>query len=62
MENLEIEKALVMAVAAVAEENGVAPGRVLVRSFREVKKSSLEQFISDNNIQYHKYQLEDSKA
>ena len=59
---MEIEKILAMAVAAVAEENGVEPKRVTVRSFKEIQKSSLEKFIEDNNISYHKYQLEDSRA
>ncbi len=61
-ECMEIEKILVMAVAAVAEMNGTEPKRVLVRSFKEIRKSSLEQYIADNHIVYHKYQLEDAKA
>lgn len=59
---METEKILAMAVAAAAEENGVEPKRIIVRSFREVHKSSLEKFIADNHITYHKYQLEDSRA
>ena len=59
---MEIEKIVAMAVAAVAEENGVEPKHVIVRSFREIKKSSLAQFIEDHKISYHKYQLEDAKA
>ena len=59
---MEIEKILAMAVAAVAEMNGTEPKRVIVRSFREIKKSSLEQYIEDNHIVYHKYQLEESRA
>lgn len=59
---MEIEKVLAMAVAAVAEENGVEPKRVTVRSFKEIQRSSLEKFIEDNNISYHKYQLEDSRV
>ena len=55
---MELEKVLAMAVAAVAEENGVEPKRVVVRSFKEVQKSSLEKFIEDNHISYQKYQLE----
>ena len=51
-----------MTVAAVAEENGVEPKKVIVRSFKEIQKSSLEQFIEENHIAYHKYQLEDSRA
>ena len=46
-----------MAVACIAEENGVETDRVVVRSFREVQKSPLAQYIADNNISYHKYQL-----
>ncbi len=59
---MEIEKVLAMAVAATAEMNGTEPKRVIVRSFREIKKSSLEQYIADHHIDYLKYQLEDSKA
>ncbi len=54
---MEIEKVLAMAVAAVAEESGVDPKRVVVHSFHEIQKSSLEQYIEDNQITYHKYQL-----
>lgn len=54
---MEQEKIVAMAVACIAEENGVDIDHVAVRSFREVKKSSLEQYIADNNISYHKYQL-----
>ena len=57
---MELKKVLAMAVAAIAEENGVTPKHVIVRSFKELQKSSLEQFIEENNISYHKYQLEDS--
>ena len=58
---MEIEKILVMAVAAIAEENGTDPKHVIVRSFKEIQKSSLEQYIEDNHISYHKYQLGDAK-
>lgn len=61
MENLEIEKILAMAVAAVAEMNGIEPKRVIVRSFKEIQKSSLEKYIEDHNISWRKYQLEDAK-
>lgn len=54
---MEIEKVLAMAVAAIAEEKGIEANHVVVRSFKEVKKSELEQYIADNNITYHKYQL-----
>ena len=59
---MEMEKILAMAVAAVAEEEGVEPKRVLVRSFKEVQKSSLELYIAENNISYQKYQLEGVRA
>ena len=58
----EIDRVLAMAVAAVAEECGVESKRVTVRSFKEIQKSSLEKYIEDNKISYHKYQLEDSRA
>ena len=48
---------IAMAVAAIAEENGVDTNRVIVRSFKEVQKSGLEKYIEENNISYHKYQL-----
>lgn len=57
---MKIEIVLAMAVAAVAEENGVEPEHVIVRSFKEIQKSSLKKYIEDNQITYHKYQLEDS--
>ena len=56
---MEIEKVLAMAVACVAEETGTDPKHVVVRSFREVPKSSLEQYIEENHINYRKYKLED---
>ena len=55
---LETEKIIAMAVAAIAEENGVEPKRVVVLSFREVQKSSLHKYIESNNIPYAKFQLE----
>ena len=55
---MEIEKVLAMAVAAVVEENGIEPRHVVVRSFKEIQKSSLEKYIEDNHIAYQKYQLE----
>ena len=54
---MEIEKVLAMAVAAVAEESGIEPKHVVVRSFKEIQKSSLEKYIEDNHITYQKYQL-----
>ena len=55
---MEIEKILAMAVAAVAEESGIEPKHVVVRSFKEIQKSSLEKYMEDNHIVYQKYQLE----
>lgn len=55
---MELEKVLAMAVAVIAEETGVEADRIIVRSFREVQKSSLEKYIEDNHISYQKYQLE----
>lgn len=54
---MELEKIVAMAVALVAEENKTDIKNVIVHSFKEVQKSSLEKFIADNNISYHKYQL-----
>lgn len=59
---MELEKVLAMAVAAVAEENGVEAKRITVRYFKEIQKSSLEKYIEENHISYHKYKLEDSWA
>ena len=54
---METEKIIAMAVACIAEESGVEPKNVIVRSFKEVQKSSLDQYIADNKNTYHKYQL-----
>ncbi len=54
---MDQELIVAMAVACIAEENGVDTNHVVVRSFREVEKSPLAQYIADNNISYHKYQL-----
>jgi len=59
---MEIEKIVAMAVASIAEENGVEPKRVIVYSFKEIQKSSLEKYIEENHIRYQKYQLEGYKA
>ena len=56
---METEKILAMAVAAIAEENGVDIKHVVVYSFKEIQDSSLQKYISENNISYHKYQLGD---
>ena len=51
------EEILAMAVAAVAEEEGEDVSRLRVVSFREIQRSSLEQYIADHGIEYKKYQL-----
>ena len=58
-ETMEIEKVLAMAVAAIVEESQTDASAIRVVSFREIKKSALEQYISDHQINYKKYQLED---
>lgn len=58
-ENLTKEEIIVMAVAAIAQEIGTDVSNVRISNFREVKKSSLEQFIEDRKISYKKYQLGD---
>lgn len=59
---MELEKVMLMAVATVAEEARVDAKKMTVLSFKELQKSSLEKYIEDNQIKYHKYQLEDSRA
>ncbi|MCQ2472547.1 MAG: hypothetical protein MJ098_00165 [Saccharofermentans sp.] len=54
---MEEAQIVAMAVACIAEENGVDIDKVVVRSFKKVEKTGLEKFIADNNISYHKYQL-----
>ncbi len=56
------EMIMAMAVAVIAEENGVDPEKIVVRSFRAFQKSSLEQYLEENQMIYHKYRLEDEKA
>ncbi len=51
------EQIVAMAVAAIAEETQEDIKNLRVVSFREIKKSSLEQYIADHGIQYKKYQL-----
>ena len=59
---MKTEKIVAMAVAAIAEENKTEANRVIVRSFREMHQSSLEQYLADHRISWHQYQLEDAKA
>ena len=54
---MELEKIVAMAVAAIAEETQEDVKSLRVVSFREIKKSSLEQYIADYHIQYVKYLL-----
>ena len=55
--NIEHEKIIAMAVAAICEETGEDASDIRVVSFREVPKSPLEQYIAERGISYHKYQL-----
>ena len=55
---MELEKVLAMAVAAVAEENKTETKYIRVTSFAEIQKSSLEKYIEEQGISYQKYQLE----
>ena len=48
-----------MAIACIAEQTGTDIKHLRVVSFREVPKSSLEDYIAKNNITYKKYQLGD---
>lgn len=54
---MDIEKIIAMAVATVAEDNGLLPENVTVCSFREIQKSSLEKYIEHNHIHYQKFEL-----
>lgn len=62
MEELTKEEIIAMAVAAIAEETGTDAKNLRVTSFKEVQKSLLSQYLSDNNISYKKYTLEDELA
>ena len=55
------EAVVAMAVAAIAEETGVKSDNLRVVSFRKVNKTSLEEYIEENDINYKKYQLGDSQ-
>ena len=58
-ERREKEQIVAMAVAAIAEETQTDASAIRVVSFREVQKNALEQYISDHQIKYKKYQLGD---
>ena len=51
------EQIAVMAVAAIAEETGSDPKHVRIVSFKERKKTGLEQYLEDHGISYQKYEL-----
>ena len=53
------EQVAAMAVAAIAEELQTDVSAVRIVSFREVRKSALEQYIADRHISYQKYRLGD---
>ena len=54
------EEIIAMAVAAIAEEWETDTSSLRVVSFREIPRSSLEQYIADHGIQYRKYRLGES--
>ena len=56
---MEIEQIVAIAVACAAEEMKADVSAIRVVSFREIKKTSLEQYIADHQIEYKKYQLGD---
>ena len=58
--SLNQEQIVAMAVAAVAEEEGCTADTLRVVSFREIRKTPLEQYLADRGLTYHKYQLGDS--
>ncbi len=58
-ERMEKEQIVAMAVTAIAEETQTDASAIRVVSFREVQKNALEQYISDYQIEYRKYQLGD---
>ncbi len=59
---MEEEKIMLMAVAAIAEETHVDTKCIVVRSFRQVRKSGLEKYAQDHGFTYHQYRLEDARA
>ena len=48
-----------MAIAAIAEEMDQNMNDVRIVSFKEIKKSSLEKYLEENQIIFKKYQLGD---
>ena len=59
MAELSLEQAAAMAAAAVAEEMQQDISCFRIISFREIPKSSLEQYIAEHSIQYKKFELGD---
>lgn len=53
------EQLVAMAVCALSEDFGTKPEKIHVLSFKECPKSSLQDFIEKNNIEYRKYILGD---
>ncbi len=53
------EQIVAMAVAAVADAEGLNVDTLRVRSFREVGQSALAKYIAERGMQYKKYQLGD---
>ena len=53
------EQILAAAIGAIAEETKADFSAIRVVSFKEIPKSSLEQYILDHKISYKKYQLGD---
>lgn len=51
------DELVAMAVAVAAQELGTDVNHIRVHSFREVKKSSLAQYLEDNHINFVKYEL-----
>lgn len=57
MNGISREQIIAMSVAAVAEETQEDISALRVVSFREIHRSSLEQYIADHQIKYKKYKL-----
>ena len=62
MEELTKEEIIAMAIGAIAEETNTDAKNLRVVSFKEVQKTPLMQYVSDNNINYKRYELEDELA
>ena len=60
-EPMQIDEQTIMAMAicCIAEETGIDPAELKIVSFRELKKSSLDQYIEQNHIIYKKYSIGD---